>query len=164
MIECLRSANWLVKSLQQRAGTILKVATALVHMQEDYFIKGVQHLKPLTLRDVAQEVGVHESTVSRVTNDKYIGTWQGVYEMKFFFSVGVGRTKSNNLHSAEAVRNKIKKLVEIETEDSVLSDDRIVEILNADGVDIAWRTVAKYRVTMRIPSSIQRRRERSLQA
>ena len=163
LVECLQSANWLVKSLKQRAETILKVATALVHMQEDYFTKGVQHLKPLTLRDVAQEVGVHESTVSRVTNGKYIGVWQGVYEMKYFFSVGVGRTKGSGLHSAESVRHKIKNIVEIETADIVLSDDRIVEILNADEVAIARRTVAKYRANMHIPSSVQRRRERSLQ-
>ena len=164
LVECLQSAKWLVKSLQQRAETILKVATALVHMQEDYFTKGVQYLKPLTLRDVAQEVGVHESTVSRVTNGKYIGILQGLYEMKYFFTAGVGRTKGSNLHSAESVRHKIKKLVEIETADSVLSDDRIIEILKADRVDIARRTVAKYRVTMHIPSFIQRRRERSLRA
>ena len=119
--------------------------------------------KPLTLRDVAQEVGVHESTVSRVTNGKYIGNWKGVYEMKFFFTAGVGRTKGCDLYSAESVRHTIKRLIEIETADSVLSDDRIVEFLKADGVDIARRTVAKYRVTMHIPSSIQRRRERSLQ-
>ena len=107
---------------------------------------------------------MHESTVSRVTNGKYIGVWRGVFEMKYFFTVGVGRIKGGKLHSAESVRHKIKKLVEIETADRVLSDDRIVEILNTDGIDIARRTVAKYRDTMHIPSSIQRRRERSLQA
>ncbi len=164
LIERLQSANWLVKSLQQRAETILKVATELVHMQEDFFTKGVQYLRPLTLRDVAQEVGVHESTVSRVTNGKYIGIWRGVYEMKYFFTAAVGQTSAGDLHSAESVRHKIKNLVEAETADSVLSDDRIVEILSADGIDIARRTVAKYRETMRIPSSIQRRRERALHA
>ena len=164
LIERMQSANWLVKSLQQRAETILKVATELVHMQEDFFNRGVQHLKPLTLRDVAQEVGVHESTVSRVTNGKYIGIWRGVYEMKYFFTAAVGQSMGGDLHSAESVRHKIKDLVDAETADSVLSDDRIVEILSADGVDIARRTVAKYRDTMHIPSSIQRRRERALQA
>jgi RNA polymerase sigma-54 factor len=164
LIERLQSANWLVKSLQQRAETILKVATELVHMQEDFFTKGVQHLRPLTLRDVAQEVGVHESTVSRVTNGKYIGIWRGIYEMKYFFTAAVGQNLGGDLHSAESVRHKIKSLVDAETADTVLSDDRIVEILSAEGVDIARRTVAKYRETMRIPSSIQRRRERALQA
>jgi RNA polymerase sigma-54 factor len=164
LIERLQSANWLVKSLQQRAETILKVATELVHMQEDFFTNGVQHLRPLTLRDVAQEVGVHESTVSRVTNGKYIGIWRGVYEMKYFFTAAVGQNPEGDFHSAESVRHKIKDLVDAETADTVLSDDRIVEMLSADGVDIARRTVAKYRETMRIPSSIQRRRERALQA
>ncbi len=164
LIERLQSANWLVKSLQQRAETILKVATELVHMQEEFFAKGVKFMRPLTLRDVAQEVGVHESTVSRVTNGKYIGMWRGVYEMKYFFTAAVGQTMAGDLHSAESVRHKIKDLIEAETADSVLSDDRIVEILSRDGVDIARRTVAKYRDTMQIPSSIQRRRERALQA
>ena len=163
LIECLQSANWLIKSLQQRAETILKVATELVHMQEEFFNKGVQFLRPLTLRDVAQEVGVHESTVSRVTNGKYIGMWRGVYELKYFFTAAVGQTHTGEMHSAESVRHRIKDLIEAETADSVLSDDRIVEILSVDGVDIARRTVAKYRESMRIPSSIRRRRERSLQ-
>ncbi len=163
LIERLQSANWLVKSLQQRAETILKVATELVHMQEEFFAKGVQYLRPLTLRDVAQEVGVHESTVSRVTNGKYIGMWRGIYELKYFFSGAVGQTVAGDLHSAESVRHRIKRLVEAETADSVLSDDRIVAILSEDGVDIARRTVAKYRESMRIPSSIRRRRERALQ-
>jgi RNA polymerase sigma-54 factor len=163
LIERMQSANWLVKSLQQRAETILKVATELVHMQEEFFAKGVQYLWPLTLRDVAQEVGVHESTVSRVTNGKYIGMWRGVYELKYFFTAAVGQTAADELHSAESVRHRIKNLIEAETADSVLSDDRIVEVLSANGVDIARRTVAKYREAMRIPSSIQRRRERALQ-
>jgi len=164
LIERMQSANWLVKSLQQRAETILKVATELVHLQEEFFAKGVQYLRPLTLRAVAQEVGVHESTVSRVTNGKYIGMWRGVYELKYFFTTAVGQTASGDLHSAESVRHKIKGLIEAETADSVLSDDRIVEILSRDGVEIARRTIAKYRESMRIPSSIQRRRERALQA
>ena len=163
LIERMQSANWLVKSLQQRAETILKVATELVHIQEEFFTKGVQYLRPLTLRDVAQEVGVHESTVSRVTNGKYMGMWRGVYEMKYFFTAAVGQTAAGDLHSAESVRHRIKDLIDAETPDSVLSDDRIVEILSEDGVDIARRTVAKYRETMRIPSSIRRRREHALQ-
>ncbi len=163
LIERLNSANWLVKSLQQRAETILKVATELVHMQEEFFNKGVQHLRPLTLRDVAQEVGVHESTVSRVTNGKYIGMWRGIFELKYFFTTAVGQTESGDLHSAESVRHRIKDLIEAETADTVLSDDRIVDILSESGVDIARRTVAKYREAMHIPSSIQRRRERALQ-
>lgn len=107
---------------------------------------------------------MHESTVSRVTNGKYIGIWRGVFEMKYFFTAAVGQIMGGDLHSAESVRHKIKNLVEAETADSVLSDDRIVKILSADGVDIARRTVAKYRETMHISSSIQRRRERALQA
>jgi RNA polymerase sigma-54 factor len=163
LIDCLQSANWLVKSLQQRAQTILKVATEIVRQQEEFFTKGVQYLRPLTLHNVATEVGVHESTVSRVTNNKYLGTARGIYELKYFFSGAIGQGADGTAYSAESIRFKIKSLIENETVDNVLSDDMIVDILSKAGVEIARRTVAKYREAMQIPSSMQRRREKSLQ-
>lgn len=163
LIDCFQSANWLVKSLQQRAQTILKVATEIVRQQDDFFAHGVQRLKPLTLHDIAQTVGVHESTVSRVTNNKYLGLSRGIFELKYFFTSAVGHGPVGEERSAESVRFQIKELIEAETPDSVLSDDKIVDILEAEGVSIARRTVAKYREGMRIPSSVQRRREKALQ-
>ena len=163
LIDCYQSASWLVKSLQQRAQTILKVATELVHQQGAFFAMGVRHLRPLTLRDIAQEVGVHESTVSRVTNNKYIGTSRGIFEMKYFFTSALGQGTSGDVHSAEAIRDRIKSMIAEEAPNAVLSDDKIVEVLRRDGVEIARRTVAKYRESMRIPSSVQRRREKALQ-
>ena len=160
-----QAANWLVKAMHQRAQTILKVATELVKQQEEFLNHGVQRLRPLVLRDIAAQVGVHESTVSRVTNNKYIATPRGIFEMKYFFTFGLGNTTgSGNPHSAEAIRFRIKSMIEKESLDNVLSDDRIVVILRDTGVDIARRTVAKYRVSMRIPSSVQRRREKALHA
>ena len=160
-----QTANWLVKAMHQRAQTILKVATELVKQQEEFLNHGVQRLRPLVLRDIAAQVGVHESTVSRVTNNKYIATPRGIFEMKYFFTFGLGNTTgSGNPHSAEAIRFRIKSMIEKESLDNVLSDDRIVVILRDTGVDIARRTVAKYRVSMRIPSSVQRRREKALHA
>ncbi len=164
LIDCFQSASWLVKSLQQRAQTILKVATELVRQQNDFFSKGVQHLRPLTLREIAEVVGVHESTVSRVTNNKFLGMSRGVFEMKYFFSSGVGQNLVGDSHSAESIRFRIQTLVNDETPDSVLSDDKIVDILRADGIDIARRTVAKYRDALRIPSSVQRRRAKAIHA
>jgi RNA polymerase sigma-54 factor len=164
LIDCFQSANWLVKSLQQRAQTILKVATEIVTRQKDFFDHGVQQLRPLTLHDVAEVVGVHESTVSRVTNNKFLGFPRGVFEMKYFFSSAIGQGVAGDAKSAESIRFMIKGLIEAELPDSVLSDDGIVEILSRDGVIIARRTVAKYREGMRIPSSVQRRREKALQA
>ena len=164
LIDCYQSASWLVKSLQQRAQTILKVATELVHQQGAFFAMGVRHLRPLTLRDIAEEVGVHESTVSRVTNNKYIGTARGIFEMKYFFTSALGHGLNGDVHSAEAIRDRIKSMIAEEPPDGVLSDDKIVEVLKRDGVEIARRTVAKYRESMRIPSSVQRRREKALQA
>jgi RNA polymerase sigma-54 factor len=161
--ERFQSANWLVKSLHQRATTILKVATELVRQQDAFFRLGVQHLRPLVLRDIAAAIGMHESTVSRVTSNKYLATPRGIYELKYFFTQAISSADGGDAHSAEAVRHRIKVLIEAEGK-GVLSDDRIVEVLKADGIDIARRTVAKYREAMNIPSSVQRRREKSLGA
>jgi RNA polymerase sigma-54 factor len=155
--ERLQSANWLVKSLHQRANTILKVASEIVRQQDSFFVHGVQHLRPLILRDIAEAIGMHESTVSRVTTNKYLASPRGIYELKYFFSSAIAST-TGAVHSAEAVRHRIKLLIDQETAEEVLSDDRIVEILLKDGVDIARRTVAKYREALRIPSSVERRR------
>jgi RNA polymerase sigma-54 factor len=156
-----QQANWLVKALHQRATTILKVAGEIVRQQEGFLRHGVRHLRPLVLRDIAEAIGMHESTVSRVTSNKYMATPRGIFELKYFFTSAIAATSGGAALSAEAVRFRIKTLIDAET-DEVLSDDRIVEILLAEGVDIARRTVAKYREAMRIPSSVQRRRERSL--
>mgnify|MGYP001806191779 CR=1 FL=1 len=161
--ERFQSANWLVKSLHQRATTILKVATELVRQQEAFFRLGVQHLRPLVLRDIAGAIGMHESTVSRVTSNKYIATPRGIYELKYFFTQAIGSNDGGDAHSAESVRYRIRALIDGEGK-AVLSDDRIVEILKAEGIDIARRTVAKYREGMNIPSSVQRRREKALGA
>src|SRR6185312_868394 len=155
--ERLQSANWLVKSLHQRANTILKVASEIVRQQDAFFVHGVQHLRPLILRDIAEAIGMHESTVSRVTTNKYLASPRGIYELKYFFSSAIAGT-TGAVHSAEAVRHRIKLLIDQETAEEVLSDDRIVEILLKDGVDIARRTVAKYREALHIPSSVERRR------
>lgn len=158
--ECLHSANWLVKSLHQRASTILKVATEIIKQQEAFFLKGVQALRPLILRDIANAVEMHESTVSRVTSNKYMATPRGTYELKYFFSQALGGGERGTAHSAEAVRHRIKGLIDAERADAILSDDTIVEILQSDGIEIARRTVAKYRESMGLASSVQRRRRR----
>ena len=160
--EKLQSANWLVKSLHQRATTILKVATEIVRQQEAFFAYGVSHLRPLILRDIAEAIGMHESTVSRVTTNKYMTTPRGLFELKYFFTSAIPAANGAASHSAEAVKFRIKALIDAEEADGVLSDDRIVEVLHEDGVDIARRTVAKYREAMRIPSSVLRRRDKSL--
>ncbi|MBL8838166.1 MAG: RNA polymerase factor sigma-54 [Alphaproteobacteria bacterium] len=162
--ERLQAANWLVKSLHQRAQTILKVATEIVRQQDAFFRHGVQHLRPLVLRDVATAISMHESTVSRVTTNKYLACSHGVFELKYFFSAAIASASGGEAHAAEAVRFRIKALIDQEPSAEVLSDDRIVEILRTDGIDIARRTVAKYREAMGIPSSVQRRREKSLGA
>jgi RNA polymerase sigma-54 factor len=164
LTERLQSANWLLKSLEQRAGTILKVAVEIVGRQEGFFRHGVGHLRPLTLRDVADEVALHESTVSRVTANKYIATPRGTFEMKYFFTTAIAGTAGGESHSAEAVRHRIRALVDAEAPAAVLSDDTIVERLRQEGVDIARRTVAKYRDALRIPSSVQRKREKAVPA
>jgi RNA polymerase sigma-54 factor len=159
--ECHQSANWLVRSLHQRATTILKVSTEIVRQQDGFFRFGVQHLKPLVLRDIAEAISMHESTVSRVTNNKYIATPRGLLELKYFFTSAIPSAAGGEAHSAEAVRFKIKALIDGEPTNKILSDDRLVEVLRGQGVEIARRTVAKYREAMRIPSSVQRRREKA---
>lgn len=159
--ENLSSANWLVKSLQQRANTILKVAGEIVRQQDGFFRAGVGHLRPLILRDVASAVEMHESTVSRVTSNKYIATPRGTFELKYFFTTALSAVSGGESHSAEAVRHRIRALVGAEDPEEVLSDDAIVSVLRREGVDIARRTVAKYRDALRIPSSVQRKREKS---
>jgi RNA polymerase sigma-54 factor len=157
--DCLASASWLVKSLDQRAKTILKVASEIVRQQDGFLAFGVEHLRPLNLKTVADAIGMHESTVSRVTSNKYISTPRGLFELKFFFTSAIAASDGGEAHSAESVRHKIRALIDGEQQpDAVLSDDRIVEILKEAGVDIARRTVAKYREAMRIPSSVERRR------
>lgn len=159
--ECLASANWLVKALDQRARTILKVAHEIVKQQEGFFLKGVDHLRPLTLKAVADAIGMHESTVSRVTSNKYLMCERGLHELKYFFTSGVQAADGGENVSAEAVKNAIGRLIGAEGDD-ILSDDKLVELLNAKGFDIARRTVAKYREAMGLGSSVQRRRQRAL--
>ncbi|QTC87264.1 RNA polymerase factor sigma-54 [Brevundimonas pondensis] len=157
--ECAAQASWLVKSLDQRAKTILKVASEIVRQQDAFLAFGVEFLRPLTLKTVADAIEMHESTVSRVTSNKYVATPRGVFELKFFFTAAIQSSDGGASHSAEAVRHRIKAMIDNEAADGdVLSDDRIVEILNETGIDIARRTVAKYREALRIPSSVQRRR------
>jgi RNA polymerase sigma-54 factor len=159
--ECFHTANWLVKSLHQRATTILRVATEIVRQQHNFFISGVQSLKPLVLRDIADAISMHESTVSRVTSQKFVATPRGIYELKYFFTHAVGGSNGGDSHSAESVRHRIKKMIDAEVPQAVLSDDALAEALQKEGIDIARRTVAKYREAMRIPSSVQRRREKN---
>jgi RNA polymerase sigma-54 factor len=158
--ECLQSANWLTRSLDQRARTILKVATEIVRQQDAFLLHGIRHLRPLNLRMVADAIGMHESTVSRVTANKYMMTPRGVFELRYFFTVAIASAEGGDAHSSEAVRDRIRELIEAEKPQDVLSDDAIAEILKKDGVDIARRTVAKYREGMNIPSSVRRRREK----
>jgi RNA polymerase sigma-54 factor len=161
--EQFQSANWLVRSLHQRATTILKVAGEIIRQQDGFFRKGVRHMKPMTLREIADAIEMHESTVSRVTSNKYIATPRGIYELKYFFTPAISGA-DGQVHSAESVRHRIKALIEAEPAVKVLSDDRIVELLGRDGIKIARRTVAKYRDAMRIPSSVQRRRNKAARA
>ena len=156
----LQSATWLIRALDQRAKTILKVAIEIVRQQDAFFAHGVRHLKPLNLKAVADAISMHESTVSRVTSNKYMATNRGIFELKYFFTSSISASDGGEAHSAEAVRHRIKQLIDEEGSQDVLSDDTIVDRLRAAGVDIARRTVAKYREAMRIPSSVQRRREK----
>jgi len=157
--ECAANASWLIKSLDQRARTILKVASEIVRQQDAFFAKGVAWLRPLNLKQVADAIDMHESTVSRVTSAKYMSTPRGLFEFKYFFSAAIPSTGAGEAHSAEAVRHRIKALIQEERPGQVLSDDQIVEILTGFGIDIARRTVAKYRESLGIPSSVQRRRQ-----
>jgi RNA polymerase sigma-54 factor len=159
LAEQLASANWLVRSLQQRAQTILKVSAEIIRRQDGFMRHGVAHLRPLILRDIAEAVEMHESTVSRVTANKYIATPRGTFELKYFFTTAIPGTDGES-HSAEAVRYRIRALIDAEAEEDILSDDAIVAALRNEGVDIARRTVAKYREALHIPNSVQRRREK----
>jgi RNA polymerase sigma-54 factor len=159
--ESLQSANWLVRALDQRANTILKVAGEIVRQQQMFFLHGVRHLRPMTLREIAEAISMHESTVSRVTASKYIASPRGIYELKYFFSAAISGANGAS-HSAEAVRHRIKALIDAERPDAVLSDERLVELLGKEGIDIARRTVAKYREAMKIPSSSRRKRAKAL--
>ncbi len=152
----LRSAQWLIRSIQQRQRTIIKVAESILKFQREFFDKGIAHLKPLILRDVAEDIGMHESTVSRVTTSKYVHTPQGIFELKFFFNSGISRTNGEDLAS-QAVKSKIKELVDGEDPKRPHSDQKIVELLKKGGIDIARRTVAKYREQLGILSSSKRK-------
>jgi RNA polymerase sigma-54 factor len=160
IVSRMNAANWLVRSLHQRAVTILKVATEIVRQQEYFFRLGVEHLKPLMRRDIAVAIGMHESTVSRVAANKYIATPRGLFELRFFFSNAIPATEAGESHSAAAVRARVKAL--IDGEDAALSDEELVQRLRGEGIEIARRTVAKYRESLRIPSSTERRRAKSL--
>lgn len=160
LTDCMQTANWLVKSLDQRAKTILKVATEIVRQQDGFLTYGIEHLRPLNLKTIADAIGMHESTISRVTSNKYMATPRGIFELKYFFSSAISATEGGDAHSAEAVRHRIKQMIDAESPDDILSDDTIVKRLKDDGVDIARRTVAKYREAMNLGSSVQRRREK----
>jgi RNA polymerase sigma-54 factor len=162
--ECLASANWLVKALDQRQQTIIKVASELVTQQEGFFRHGVSHLKPLTLKAVADVVGLHESTISRVTSNKYLSCARGVFELKYFFTSGVASSEGGEAASALAVKSAIKALIAEEAADAILSDDTLVDLLRDKGFDLARRTVAKYREAIGLGSSVQRRRARAIES
>ena len=164
LAECLQNANWLTRSLDQRAKTILKVASEIVRQQDAFLVSGVRHLRPLNLRTVADAIGMHESTVSRVTANKYMLTPRGVFELRYFFTASIAASGGGEAHSSESVRDRIKEMIDDEKPADVLSDDAIVDMLRESGVDIARRTVAKYREGMSIPSSVQRRREKRAMA
>ncbi len=158
----LSSANWLIKALNQRAETILKVAGEIVSRQKDFFKYGEKALKPMVLRDIAEAVGMHESSVSRVTAQKYLACSRGVFELKYFFSQGLESRGGDDSVSAQAVRRRIKELIESEKKENILSDEALVYLLKKEKIDIARRTVAKYRESMGIPTSAQRKRDKRL--
>jgi len=161
--ECLQSANWLLKALDQRARTIVKVASEIVTRQDGFFRHGVSHLKPLTLRAIAETIGMHESTVSRVTSNKYLSCERGLFELKYFFTSGIqSNEEGGEAASSQAVKSRIKALIAAEEPDAILSDDTLVDMLKAEGFDIARRTVAKYREAIGLGSSVQRRRQKAI--
>lgn len=160
---CLQTASWLVRSLDQRAKTVLKVATEIVRQQESFFEKGVSELKPMLMRDIADAIEMHESTVSRVTSNKYMATPRGTFEFRYFFTTGLVSEDGESV-SSTSVRHQIKALIEEEQSNNVLSDDAIVDLLKKQGVIIARRTVAKYRDMMHIPTSAIRKRQKRSRA
>ncbi len=165
LTDCLATANWLAKSLDQRAQTILKVAAEIVKQQDEFLVHGITHLRPMTLKTVADAIEMHESTVSRVTSNKYVMTPRGLFEMKYFFTTALGSSTGEGDHSAEAVRHRIKQIIDAETPADILSDDTIAEMLQKErGIEVARRTVAKYREGMNIPSSVIRRRQKRAMA
>jgi RNA polymerase sigma-54 factor len=164
--EKLDDANWLIKALDQRQKTILKTATEIVKQQDGFFRRGVSELKPLTLREVAEEIEMHESTISRVTSNKFLLCDRGCFELKYFFKSGVAKTGGSgdgDGASSEAVKARIKALTDAEDPKKILSDDKLVALLKEEGFDLARRTVAKYREAMGIGSSVQRRRAKKLE-
>ncbi|MBN9362662.1 MULTISPECIES: RNA polymerase factor sigma-54 [unclassified Devosia] len=161
LTDCLATANWLAKSLDQRAQTILKVTAEIVKQQDGFLVHGITHLKPMTLKAVADAIEMHESTVSRVTSNKYVSTPRGLFEMKYFFTTALGSSTGEGDHSAEAVRHRIRQIIDAEQPSDILSDDTIAEMLQKErGIEVARRTVAKYREGMNIPSSVIRRRQK----
>ncbi len=157
--EQMQNATWLVKALESRAQTILRVSAEIVRRQDGFFRHGISHLRPLTLRDIAAEVELHESTVSRVTSNKSIATPRGIFELKFFFTTALAGA-NGEMHSAETVRYRVGQIIAGENPKNILSDDAIAALLQKEGIDIARRTVAKYREALRIPGSAQRKREK----
>ncbi len=163
LVDCLQTANWLTRSLDQRAQTILKVATEIVRQQDEFLNRGIAFLRPMTLKLVADAIDMHESTVSRVTSNKYIATPRGLFEMKYFFTTALASSTGAADHSAEAVRHRIRQLIDAEPASDILSDDTIAATLHKEqGIEVARRTVAKYREAMNIPSSVIRRRQKRL--
>lgn len=162
LADCMASANWLLKALDQRQRTILRVAEEIVRHQEGFFRHGVTHLKPLTLRAVGEAIEMHESTVSRVTSNKYLSCSRGTFELKYFFTSGVQAADGGDAVSAQAVKSHIRDLIAAEQPDAILSDDALVDMLRAKGFDIARRTVAKYREAIGLGSSVQRRRQKAI--
>lgn len=155
--EKLRSAQWLIRSIQQRQRTIIKVTESIIKFQREFFDKGIAYLKPLILRDVAEDIGMHESTVSRVTTNKYVHTPQGIFELKYFFNSGINRVQGDEIAS-ESVKTKIKQIIAQEDPKKPLSDQKLVNLLKKHNINIARRTVAKYREVLGILPSSKRKR------
>ncbi len=159
LIEKVKNAKWLLKSIEQRERTIYKVVECLIKFQRDFFEKGINHLKPLVLRDIADELGLHESTISRTTHNKYISTPHGIFELKFFFNKGISSYSGNDVISSKVVMEKIKEIINSEPPDKPYSDEKISKILKEKyNINLARRTVAKYREQMKILSSSKRKR------
>ena len=156
MKEKFRSALWLIKSVDQRQKTIHKVATSIIAFQTEFLDRGIEYLRPLVLRDVATDIGMHESTVSRVVNNKYMHTPQGVFEMKYFFHSGISSAFGESVSSV-TIKQRIRKIIDEENPNKPLSDSRIVRLLQDEGLVLARRTIAKYREELKIPTSSQRK-------
>ncbi|UXN06612.1 RNA polymerase factor sigma-54 [Bartonella sp. HY761] len=156
----LQSANWLLKALDQRANTLLLVVSEIVRQQQGFLRHGISHLKPLSMTALAEKIGIHESTISRVTTNKYVATPRGTLDLRFFFTTAIAAADGSEAYSSESVRHRIRQLIQDEPANAILSDDNLVDLLKKEGMDIARRTVAKYREAMNIPSSVARRREK----